>query len=139
MREVLQEHMMKHFGMEGWDPILRLAEIAENSTTPIDLKIASLKAIAPYVAPQLKAVDLKVSGEVGVRHQLISKLAQALDNASLEDALKEVRGEVLDHKPQQEHEHKEEMLDHSTTMMPLIEDDESDPDDPGLPEDDSDK
>ena len=41
----------------GWHPVVQLADVANDESLPIELRIDACKAVARHVAPTLKAVE----------------------------------------------------------------------------------
>lgn len=74
LKERLQAHMLETHGIENYDPIVALADIAVRKSTPTDQKIACHKAIAPYIHSIQKAVEVKVSGGIEVKHGILDQL-----------------------------------------------------------------
>ena len=42
----------------GWSPVVQMAEIAQDETHVIEVRLNAAKEVAKYIYPQLKAVDL---------------------------------------------------------------------------------
>ena len=42
-----------------YDPVVALAEIAQDKETPLDLRVRCHESVAKYVHPQLRAVDVR--------------------------------------------------------------------------------
>ena len=43
----------------NYNPIVAMAEIANNTTLPIDIRLNAHKEVSKYFAPQLKAIETK--------------------------------------------------------------------------------
>lgn len=55
MQQRLSQQLAQRHGT-GWDPILRLAEIAEDPDWPKSLRIDAFKTVAKYVRPQYQSI-----------------------------------------------------------------------------------
>lgn len=55
MQQRLSQQLAQRHGPD-WDPVLRLAEIAENPDWPKSLRIDALKTVAKYVRPQYQSI-----------------------------------------------------------------------------------
>jgi hypothetical protein len=56
----------------GWNPVEQMAEIAQDETADIAIRLNAAKEVAKYVYPQLKAVEL-ATGEEGLRITQITR------------------------------------------------------------------
>lgn len=81
LRERLQQRIKQLYGIDNYDPLVALAEIACDPNNPVELRAASHRAIAPYVRPQLKQVELTGvdGGPIETRNLLIEGIVQALE------------------------------------------------------------
>lgn len=59
-RDRLTAQLAQRHGPE-WDPILRIADIAENPDWPKSLRLDALKTVAKYVRPQYQAIPDQAS------------------------------------------------------------------------------
>lgn len=44
----------------GWDPVVQLAEIAQNEANDMPVRVQAAKEVASYMHPKLKQVDMKL-------------------------------------------------------------------------------
>lgn len=96
LRERLQAHMQTKYNIENYDPVIALAEMAEDTTAPLDLRAACHKAILPYVHAQIKAIELSGpdGGAIEVKTNLVNQVAAVLDADFTE--VEEAESEDLD-------------------------------------------
>jgi len=82
--ERMQREMKEKFGIEKYDPVIALAEIANTLTNPLDIRTTAHKEAAKYIRPQLKAVE--ITGDIDVhmeaKMQIVDKLFGALARAT---------------------------------------------------------
>jgi hypothetical protein len=65
-------HRLQDMYGEDFHPIMKLAEIAADKENDIRLRFDAWKEIAKYTEPQLKAVDHKIEGDVGLIIEVVN-------------------------------------------------------------------
>lgn len=82
--EYLQSRMKELYGLDRYDPVVAMAVIACDVNNPVDLRLAAHKAVAPYVRPQLKQVEITGAdgGAIEVRTSLIDVITASLEEKS---------------------------------------------------------
>lgn len=58
LQEKLQEFMKERHGLEAFDPILAMADIAYQEGCPLRIKVDCLKEISQYIHAKRKAIDV---------------------------------------------------------------------------------
>ena len=53
--QALQERIAQRY--PGWDPVEAMAEIAQDDTNDVMIRLAALKEIAQYIHPKRKAIE----------------------------------------------------------------------------------
>ena len=86
-REILNEWK------PGFDPLIRLAEIAENTDNPLNIRVKCYETINEYVLPKRKAVDVNVHQDRNIT------LVWDADAADAQAPAIPTSGEVIDVKP----------------------------------------
>lgn len=59
-RREMRELMAEKF--PNWNPVVAMAEIANNEAIDLDTRLQAMKEVAKYVEPQLKASEIKQTG-----------------------------------------------------------------------------
>ena len=55
-RKELNELMKERF--PNWHPVIGMAEIANDETLEVDIRLSAMKEVSKYIAPQLKAIEV---------------------------------------------------------------------------------
>lgn len=81
LEERLQTHMLKKFGIEDYDPVIALAEIAEDKAVSLELRASCHKSIIPYIHAAKKAVEISGpdGGAIEIKGSLIDSIVSALE------------------------------------------------------------
>jgi hypothetical protein len=58
LQEKLQEFISERHGLNDWDPILAMADIALTDGVPLRIKVDCLKEISQYIHAKRKAIDV---------------------------------------------------------------------------------
>lgn len=80
--EMLQQAMKLRYGLDRYDPVVALAEIACDSSNPVEIRMNAHAKVAPYVRAQLKQVEITGAngGAIEVKTSLIDVITASLDH-----------------------------------------------------------
>lgn len=89
LRERLVGEMKHRYGIDNYDPVICLAEIACDVSNPLEVRAAAHRAVAPYIHAQLKQVELTGAdgGAIEFRHTLLDRIMKTLDHTPIKDAV----------------------------------------------------
>lgn len=73
---VLLSALQRKFGKE-WNPVVKMAEIAEDESNPVELRAQMYKEVAQYVEPKRKAIE--VTGPEGGPISVVSSKPLSLE------------------------------------------------------------
>lgn len=76
----LQKHVEDKCGIEGYDPLFALAEIASDEKVDVAIRVKAHADVARYIHPQKKAVEVSghEGGPIEVRSALVERLLSAM-------------------------------------------------------------
>ena len=80
---------------KGYNPIEALLSIAQDTDTPLDLRIGAHKELCKYYAPQLKAMDVNMA----VKGNIVVEMVNFCDQNNLVEekaALKQLTDTIID-------------------------------------------
>lgn len=81
--QTLIEKIEKHH--KGYDPILKMIDIAENENTAIDIRVNILKEISSYIYPKRKAIEADIQ-----TNEVKDPIQHRIDTP-IEDLIKELK------------------------------------------------
>lgn len=82
--EKIQAHVRNKFGIEEYDPLKALAEIANDPDNDVTIRAGAHKEVVKYIHPQKKAVEVTGAegGPLEVKLELADRLIAALEKAA---------------------------------------------------------
>ena len=74
--ERIQKTMKQRYGIDNYDPVIAIAEIACDVTNPLEIRLLAHSKVAPYVRPQLKQIELTGAegGPLEIKHSVADEL-----------------------------------------------------------------
>lgn len=80
LRSRLTSHMKRKHGIDGYHPVIAMAEIACDANNPVDLRLLAHSKVAPYFQPQLQQTQFVGAngGPIEVKMPAVDALVEAL-------------------------------------------------------------